>query len=165
MTTLGGMTWLLTGGAGYIGGQIVAALGEADIPVVVLDDLSTGHRNHVPAEVPLIHASVCDHESVVSALWDYAITGVIHLAAKKAVEESVAQPLFYYRENVGGCESLLRAMAEVGVPMMVFSSSAAVYGSRGEVPISEDATLVPESVYGEAEGVCITMEMAQRRHS
>jgi UDP-glucose 4-epimerase len=157
------MTWLLTGGAGYIGGHIVVALREADIPVVVLDDLSTGVREHVPADVPLIQASVSDHHAVVSTLREHGVTGVIHLAAKKAVEESVAQPLRYYRENVGGCESLLQAMAEVGVAKMLFSSSAAVYGSPVEVPVGEDALLRPESPYGETKAVCEWMVAAQRR--
>ncbi|HEV8529769.1 MAG TPA: UDP-glucose 4-epimerase GalE [Actinomycetes bacterium] len=157
------MTWLLTGGAGYIGGHTVVALRDADIPVVVLDDLSTGVREHVPADVPLIEASLSDHDAVVSTLHDHGVTGVIHLAAKKAVEESVAQPLLYYRENVGGCGSLLQAMAEVGVTKMLFSSSAAVYGSPAEVPVGEDALLKPESPYGETKAVCEWMVAAQRR--
>jgi UDP-glucose 4-epimerase len=157
------MTWLLTGGAGYIGGHIVVALREAEIPVVVLDDLSTGVRGHVPAEVPFIQASVSDRQAVVSALHEHGVTGVIHLAAKKAVGESVAQPLVYYRENVGGCESLLQAMAEVGVTKLVFSSSAAVYGSPAQVPVSEDAVLMPDSPYGETKVACEWMIAAQRR--
>jgi UDP-glucose 4-epimerase len=156
------MSWLLTGGAGYIGGHIVVALREAGIPVVVLDNLSTGGRGHVPEDVPLIRASVSDRQAVVSALHEHGVTGVIHLAAKKAVGESVAQPLVYYRENVGGCESLLQAMAEVGVTKLVFSSSAAVYGSPAEVPVSEDAVLIPDSPYGETKVACEWMIAAQR---
>ena len=157
------MTWLLTGGAGYIGGHIVAALQAADLPVVVLDDLSTGLRDRVPPDVPFVPASVLDHDAVVRALREHHITGVIHLAAKKAVGESVERPLYYYRENVGGFEVLLRAMADAGVKRMVLSSSASVYGNPAVVPITEDAPLTPESPYGETKTVCEWMVADQRR--
>jgi UDP-glucose 4-epimerase len=88
---------------------------------------------------------------------------VIHLAAKKAVGESVDQPLLYYRENVGGCESLLRAMQSLGVRSLVFSSSAAVYGAPAAVPVTEEARPAPTSPYGETKAVCEWMVAAQRR--
>jgi UDP-glucose 4-epimerase len=159
------MTWLLTGGAGYIGGHIVVALRDAGLPVVVLDDLSTGARNRVPDDVPLVEASLLDHTAVLAALHDHEVTGVIHLAAKKAVGESVERPLLYYRENVGGFESLLRAMETVGISRMVLSSSAAVYGSPAVVPITEDAPLNPDSPYGETKAVGERMLAAVRRAS
>ena len=87
------MTWLLTGGAGYIGAHIVRAFQRADVPVVVFDDLSTGIRQNVPSDVPLVVASVADQPAVAAALREYDVTGVLHLAAKKSVGESVAQPL------------------------------------------------------------------------
>ncbi len=160
---LGSMTWLLTGGAGYIGGHIVAALRQAGIPVVVLDDLSTGVPDRVAAGVRLVEASVSDLEVVTAALREHQVSGVIHLAAKKAVGESVEQPLLYYRENVGGCEVLLRAMQSTGVRSMLLSSSAAVYGAPAEVPVTEAAVLVPTSPYGETKAACEWMVAAQRR--
>ena len=85
------MTWLLTGGAGYIGAHIVRAFQRAEVPVVVLDDLSSGIRENVPADVPLVVASVSDPQAVAGALREHGVTGVLHLAAKKAVGESVAK--------------------------------------------------------------------------
>ena len=102
------MTWMLTGGAGYIGAHIVRAFDAAGLPVVVLDDLSTGFRENVPADVPFVQASVDDSESVRAALREHGVTGVLHLAAKKSVAESVEQPLLYWDENVGGMRSLLQ---------------------------------------------------------
>lgn len=159
------MTWLLTGGAGYIGGHIVAALQGAGIPVVVLDDLSTGLRERMPTDVPLVAASVRDHDAVARTLRVHQVSGVIHLAAKKAVGESVERPLYYYRENVGGCESLLRAMETAGVRQLLFSSSAAVYGAPSVVPIPEDAPLAAESPYGETKAACERMIAALRQAS
>ncbi len=86
------MTWLLTGGAGYIGSHIAHALHATGRDVVVLDDLSTGHPHRLPPAVPLIQTSVLDHEAVVQALLRHSVTGVIHLAAKKSVSESLAHP-------------------------------------------------------------------------
>jgi UDP-glucose 4-epimerase len=148
------MAWLLTGGAGYIGGHIVRAMRDADLPVVVLDDLSTGTRDRVPPDVPLVVASVLDRERVVSALRDHEIRGVIHLAAKKAVGESVARPLLYYRENVCGFERLLDAMLDAGVDRIVLSSSCSVIGTPEEELVTEDSPTNPESPYGVTKLVC-----------
>jgi UDP-glucose 4-epimerase len=142
------MTWLLTGGAGYIGGHIIRAMHDANLPVVVLDDLSTGARSRIPADVPLVEASVLDRARVVSALCEHHIRGVIHLAAKKAVAESVERPLLYYRENVTGLERLLDAMLDVGIDRLVFSSSCSVIGTPKEAQVTEDSPTNPESPYG-----------------
>lgn len=142
-------TWLLTGGAGYIGAHVARDLLASGRQVVVLDDLSAGHRERVPAEVTFIEASVLDTAAVRDALTTYAVTGVIHLAAKKAVGESVEKPLLYYRENVGGMVSLLQAMADAGTRCLVYSSSAAVYGDPPWSPISEDTPCAPLSPYGQ----------------
>ena len=122
------MTWLLTGGAGYIGAHVTEALVRAGHEVVVFDDLSTGERSRVPSEIPLVLASTLDPDAFRSALREHSVTGVIHLAAKKSVEESVRNPLLYYRENVVGLHTVLSAMVAEGVGSLVFSSSAAVYG-------------------------------------
>ena len=142
-------TWLLTGGAGYIGAHIARDLLASGRKVVVLDDLSTGHRDRVPVDATFVHASVLDTSAVKDALTRNDVTGVIHLAAKKAVGESVEQPLLYYRENVGGMVSLLQAMSEAGTPCIVYSSSAAVYGDPPWSPIAEDTPCAPLSPYGQ----------------
>jgi UDP-glucose 4-epimerase len=143
-------TWLLTGGAGYIGSHITAALRRSGRDVVVLDDLSTGLRDRVPADVPFVEGSVLDTGRVAAALREHRVDGVVHLAAKKRVEESMQDPLLYYRENVGGLESLLRAMTDAGVGRIVFSSSAAVWGTPSSERVDEDEPTNPISPYGES---------------
>jgi UDP-glucose 4-epimerase len=146
-------TWLLTGGAGYIGAHVIRELQASGRSVVVLDDLSSGVRENVPADVPLIVASVADRDVVTNALRQHKVDGVIHLAAKKAAGESVHMPLYYYDENVTSMQSLLAAMNDAGTTNLVYSSSAAVYGSPASNPISEDFPLAPESPYGETKVV------------
>lgn len=140
---------MLTGGAGYIGSHVARDLLASGRGVVVLDDLSTGHRDRVPADAAFVEASVLDTAAVAAALTTYDVTGVIHLAAKKAVGESVEQPLLYFRENGGGMVSLLQAMADAGTSCIVYSSSAAVYGDPPWSPISEDTPCAPLSPYGQ----------------
>ena len=146
-------TWLITGGAGYIGSHVVRALQDSGRKVVVFDDFSSGLERKVPAGVPIVRASVADRAAVAKALRAHRVDGVIHLAAKKAAGESVTMPLYYYRENVSGMVELLAAMSEVGVAKLVYSSSAAVYGTPSENPIHENAQLAPESPYGETKVV------------
>ena len=146
-------TWLITGGAGYIGSHVVRALQDSGRKVVVFDDFSSGLERKVPAGVPIVRASIADRVAVAEALRAHRVDGVIHLAAKKAAGESVTMPLYYYRENVGGMVELLAAMSEVGVAKLVYSSSAAVYGTPSENPIHENAQLAPESPYGETKVV------------
>jgi UDP-glucose 4-epimerase len=143
------MTWMLTGGAGYIGAHIVAAFQRAGVPVVVLDDLSTGIRDNVPDEVPFVQASIADPAVVGAALRGHGVTGVLHLAAKKAVGESVARPLHYWDENVAGMRSLLQSCVDAGVDRVLFSSSAAVYGNPPVDRVTEDTATAPMSPYGE----------------
>ncbi|MFJ8104180.1 UDP-glucose 4-epimerase GalE [Streptomyces sp. NPDC096132] len=143
------MTWLITGGAGYIGAHVVRAMTEADERAVVYDDLSTGVAARVPAGVPLVVGSTLDGERVARTLAEHEVTGVVHLAAKKQVGESVERPLHYYRENVEGLRVLLEAVTAAGVPSFVFSSSAAVYGMPDVDLVTEDTPCVPMSPYGE----------------
>ncbi|CAL9474113.1 MULTISPECIES: UDP-glucose 4-epimerase GalE [Streptomyces] len=143
------MTWLITGGAGYIGAHVVRAMTEAGEKAVVYDDLSTGIAERVPDGVPLVVGSVLDGERVARALADHSVTGVVHLAAKKQVGESVDLPLHYYRENVEGLRVLLDAVTKAEVPSFVFSSSAAVYGMPDVDLVTEETPCVPMSPYGE----------------
>ncbi|MEO7980112.1 MAG: UDP-glucose 4-epimerase GalE [Sporichthyaceae bacterium] len=143
------MTWMLTGGAGYIGAHIVRAFQAIDLPVVVLDDLSSGIRENVPSDVPFVRASVADPVAVRGAMRKHGVTGVLHLAAKKAVGESVEKPLLYWDENVGGMRSLLQSCVDEGVDRVLFSSSAAVYGEPPVELVDETTVTVPISPYGE----------------
>ncbi len=143
------MTWLITGGAGYIGAHVVRAMTEAGEQAVVYDDLSTGIAERVPDGVPLVVGSTLDAERVARTLADQDVTGVVHLAAKKQVGESVDLPLHYYRENVEGLRVLLEAVTTAGVPSFVFSSSAAVYGMPDVDLVTEETPCVPMSPYGE----------------
>lgn len=143
------MTWLITGGAGYIGAHVVRAMTEAGEQTVVYDDLSTGIAARVPDGVPLVLGSTLDADLVARTLADQDVTGVVHLAAKKQIGESVDQPLHYYRENVEGLRVLLEAVTTAGVPSFVFSSSAAVYGMPDVELVTEETPCVPMSPYGE----------------
>lgn len=143
------MSWLVTGGAGYIGSHVVRAMTAGGESVVVYDDLSTGSADRVPAGVPLVVGSVLDQELVESTLREHGVTGVVHIAAKKQVGESVERPLHYYRENVTGLQTLLAAMTATGVERIVFSSSAAVYGMPDVDLVTEDTPCAPMSPYGE----------------
>ena len=141
------MRWLVTGGAGYIGAHVVASMSAAGHDVVVLDDLSTGRRERLPSGTALVEGSVLDAPRVRTAL--EGVDGVVHVAAKKQVGESVADPLLYYRENVGGLQALLEQCRAAGVQRFVFSSSAAVYGAVSGAEVLEDGPTVPTSPYGE----------------
>ncbi|MFE7166433.1 UDP-glucose 4-epimerase GalE [Streptomyces sp. NPDC057616] len=143
------MTWLITGGAGYIGAHVVRAMTEAGERTVVYDDLSTGIAERVPEEVPLVLGSTLDGEGLARVVADHEVTGVVHLAAKKQVGESVELPLHYYRENVEGLRVLLEAVTAAGVRSFVFSSSAAVYGMPDVDLVTERTPCAPMSPYGE----------------
>jgi UDP-glucose 4-epimerase len=139
--------WLVTGGAGYIGAHVATALLGGGHEVVVLDDLSTGSADRVPPEARLVTGTLLDPEVVAGAV--EGVDGVVHLAAKKQVGESVERPTHYYRENVGGLQVLLDGCREAGVSRFVFSSSAAVYGAPQDELVTEDSATVPTSPYGE----------------
>ncbi|MFJ8198115.1 UDP-glucose 4-epimerase GalE [Streptomyces sp. NPDC096152] len=143
------MTWLITGGAGYIGAHVARVMAGAGERVVALDDLSAGRAARLPEEVPLVRGSSLDAELLERVLAEHEVTGVVHLAARKQVAESVAQPTRYYQENVGGLATLLDAMAGAGVRRLLFSSSAAVYGNPDVDLITEDTPCAPVNPYGE----------------
>ncbi|MEJ2888083.1 UDP-glucose 4-epimerase GalE [Actinomycetospora aeridis] len=140
--------WLVTGGAGYIGGHTVRALRARGDTVVVLDDLSTGLTGRVDDDVALVRASVLDEDAVAAALTEHALDGVMHFAARKSVPESVARPLYYWRENVEGLRSVLSACDRAGVERFVYSSSAAVYGATSGAAVTEDDPCEPVNPYG-----------------
>ena len=141
------MTWLVTGGAGYIGAHVVRALVQDGRDVVALDDLSTGARDRVDPRARFVEGSLLDRTVLDAAL--PGVTGVVHIAAKKQVGESVAEPLHYYRENVDGLLTLLEACRDHGVEQVVFSSSAATYGMPDVDLVTEDTPKAPLSPYGE----------------
>ena len=142
------MTWLVTGGAGYIGAHICLAMARAGEDVVVLDDLSTGDAGRIP-DIPLVVGSVLDAELVGRLLREHDVRGIVHVAAKKQVEESVRRPLHYYEQNVEGLRVLLEAATSAGVESFVFSSSAAVYGAPDVELVREDTSCRPVNPYGE----------------
>jgi UDP-glucose 4-epimerase len=144
------MAWLVTGGAGYIGSHVVQAFQDAGIAPVVLDDLSSGHREFVPDDVPFVDGSILDTELVTGALRDHDVTGVVHLAGFKYAGVSVQRPLHTYDQNVTGMVSLLRAMRTADVARIVFSSSAATYGTPDVDLVTEDTPTHPESPYGQS---------------
>ncbi|WP_090033268.1 UDP-glucose 4-epimerase GalE [Cellulomonas marina] len=144
------MTWMVTGGAGYIGSHVVGAFGLVGLPTVVLDDLSSGHRGFVPDEVPLVEGSILDTDLVARTLAEHDVVGVVHLAGFKYAGVSVDRPLHTYEQNVTGTAHLLEAMAAQGVQNIVFSSSAATYGTPDVDLVTEETPTAPESPYGES---------------
>ena len=160
------MTWLLTGGAGYIGSHVVQNTFESGRGVVVLDDLSSGISSRIAPAVELIEETLLNSHALENVFGDHNISGVLHLAAKKRVGESLERPDYYWQENVGGIQSLLNAMKRHGVKNFVYSSSAAVYGqpelSPGEL-IKEGTPCEPINPYGatKLEGEAMSRALAE----
>jgi UDP-glucose 4-epimerase len=144
------MTWLVTGGAGYIGSHVVRALSAQGMGAVVVDDLSSGHEEFVDADVPFIRGSILDADLVRAALRENDVEGVIHVAGFKYAGVSVQRPLHTYEQNVTGTASVLAAMQAEGVDKVVFSSSAAVFGTPDTDIVTEDTPKRPASPYGES---------------
>lgn len=141
------MNVLVVGGAGYVGSQVVRSLKAAGHSVVVLDNLSRGHRSSV-GETPLIEGDLGDAGLVERTLGEWKIEAVMHFAALAYVGESVAEPASYYRNNVACTAVLLEEVCRAGILRFVFSSSAAVYGVPGRTPIPEDHPVAPVNPYG-----------------
>ncbi|MER5745131.1 UDP-glucose 4-epimerase GalE [Streptomyces sp. NPDC002225] len=136
--------YLVTGGAGYVGSVVAQHLLEAGHAVTVLDDLSTGFREGVPAGAEFIEGRVQDAGKWLDASYD----GVLHFAAYSQVGESVTDPEKYWVNNVGGSLALLAAMRDAGVRTLVFSSTAATYGEPATTPITETDPTAPTNPYG-----------------
>lgn len=144
------MKWLVTGGAGFIGGHVVAALIERGIEPVVLDDFSTGRRDFLPDDVEVFEGSLLDTGLVERAVSSPGLAGVIHIAGYKFAGESVFDPIHTYEQNVVGMMNLLTGMEHAGVRRIIFSSSAAVYGEVDVDVITEDHPTRPANPYGES---------------
>ncbi len=140
------MRILVTGGAGYIGATAVALLLDAGYEVTVLDDLSTGHADALPANVKFVQGSLLNDADLDNAL--DGCDAVMHFAAKSLVGESVEKPELYEKVNVGGSKALIAKMKENGISKIVLSSTAATYGEPKRVPISETDEPAPKNPYG-----------------
>ena len=158
------MRVLVTGGAGYIGSVIAAALLQRGHAVVVYDDLSRGHRAAVPPGATLVVGDIRDPGLLAEVLRDERLEAVVHMAALAEVAESVAHPDRYHDVNVEGTRALLAAARACGVRRLVFSSTAAVYGAPERTPIAEDDPLRPTNPYGETKlaGERLLWEAAER---
>ena len=143
-------TWLVTGGAGYIGAHVVRALLDADMKAVIIDSLSSGFADFVPEGVPLVTGSILDGDLLRDTIVEHGVTGVIHVAGYKYAGVSVQRPLHSYEQNVTGTAVLLRAMQDTGVDRIVFSSSAAVFGTPDTDLVTEETPKNPQSPYGES---------------
>jgi len=143
------MNVLVTGGAGYIGSVICDQLLAEGHRVVVIDNLSKGHRDALAAEATLVEADLLDSAAVYETLKHHQVEAVIHMAASSLVGESMSQPSKYYRNNLWATLGLLEALADSGVSSVVFSSTAAVYGNPEKQPIEEYDPTVPTNPYGE----------------
>jgi UDP-glucose 4-epimerase len=144
------MTWLVTGGAGYIGAHVVRALAAQGLASVVVDDLSSGHRSFVPDEVPFVEGTILDTALLAETIRGHGVEGVVHVAAFKYAGVSVQRPLHTYEQNVSGTISVLGAMEQTEVDRIVFSSSAATYGTPDVDTVTEQTATGPESPYGES---------------
>ncbi|MCW4466392.1 UDP-glucose 4-epimerase GalE [Glutamicibacter sp. MNS18] len=144
------MSWLVTGGAGYIGSHVVLALQQAGLSPVVVDSLSSGIRGFVAPQVPFYQVSVLEREPLTRIMRDHGVQGVIHLAGYKYAGESVKYPLHAFEQNVTGTARLLEAMEAAAVGNIVFSSSAAVYGTPHEDLVTETTATAAQSPYGQS---------------
>ena len=146
--------YLVTGGAGYVGSHTVLALLDRGDEVVVLDDLSKGHRAAVPAAAKLVEGRCTDAAAVEAAFAAGPFEAVLHFAALSLVGESMRAPLRYMTENLSGVAVVADAAVRAGCRKMVLSSTAALFGFPETVPIDEEQRLAPASAYGESKLIC-----------
>ncbi len=144
------MRWLVTGGAGFIGGHVVHALRDRGFDPVVLDDFSTGRRDVVPPGVSVVEGSLLDPSAVSEALKRNQLDGVIHIAGYKFAGESVGLPIHTFEQNVVGMMNLVEGMVENSLKRIIFSSSAAVYGEVEVEVITENHLRKPKNPYGQS---------------
>jgi UDP-glucose 4-epimerase len=144
------MTILVTGGAGYIGSTVVHQLVDAGQEVVVLDNLSQGHRPAVPDDVPLVEADLADRERVDDALRTHRPDAIMHFASHTLVGESMEEPFLYLDRNVRCGLNLIRSAVEHGVERFILSSTANLFGKPEHIPIDESERIDPGSPYGES---------------
>ncbi len=143
-------TWLVTGGAGYIGAHVVRALVADGYGAVVYDDLTTGRADFVPAAVPMVSDTILNTDRLAATLREFDCAGVIHVAGYKYAGVSVQRPVHTFTQNLTGTASVLTAMAQADVSRLVFSSSAAIFGTPSDDVVTEDSAQRPESPYGES---------------
>jgi UDP-glucose 4-epimerase len=143
------MRVLVTGGAGYIGSHMVARLRAARHEVLVVDDLSSGHREAVPSDVAFVQVDVADRLRVAGLLASERVEAILHFASRIQVGESVRDPRLHYRGNLGAAISLLESALDARVGIFILSSTAAVYGDPIRLPIDEDHPTQPVNPYGE----------------
>ena len=158
------MTVLVVGGAGYVGSHVVRAVAATGERVVVLDDLSTGHRRLVSERVPLHVGGVEDRARVARLLVDERVTAVVHCAACSLVDESVQNPRKYFEANCGGALALAGAMLDTGVTRLVLSSTAAVYGEPARAVLDEEHPRRPTNPYGTTKAFIEDLLLAYRAH-
>ncbi|QNM82039.1 UDP-glucose 4-epimerase GalE [Sphingomonas sabuli] len=139
---------LVTGGAGYIGSHAVLALQAAGCPVAVVDDLSNGTRRAVPSDVPFYEGSIADRQLLSRIFAEQGTRAIMHFAGSIVVPESVEKPLLYYANNTLASHALISAAVDAGIPHILFSSTAAVYGAPERVPVEEDDPKRPINPYG-----------------
>ena len=145
------MEWLVTGGAGYIGSHVVKELQQNGLKVIVLDDLSTGKQNRLSSETIFYKGNILDKELLFQIFEDQKIEGIIHLAGKKSISESLLYPNLYFEVNAVGTEVLIDAAINFGVKKAIFSSTAAVYAQQpGLVQYRVDSLKSPASPYGQS---------------
>jgi UDP-glucose 4-epimerase len=157
------MRVLVTGGAGYIGSHMVLGLRRAGHDVVVVDDLSTGHRDAVSEAVELVVADVADRARIGEVLRARRIEAIVHLASRIQVGESVAHPRRHYTGNLAAAISLLESALDAGVGRFVLSSTAAVYGNPAGAALDEEHPTAPVSPYGETKLAIERMLASYRR--
>jgi UDP-glucose 4-epimerase len=150
------MRILITGGAGYIGSHVVAAIGKKGADILVYDNLSTGHKDSL-LYGKLVIGDLNDKLLLEKTIKAFKPDAVLHFAAFIQVGESVREPLMYYRNNSGNAINLLEVMTDHGVRNFIFSSTAAVYGNPVNVPISEDETVSPINPYGHSKSFIETV--------